>query len=546
MLAPEQIAYVNARLIDPATNLDVAGAIVTLGGEIQAIGPNLFPEGVPEDFKMIDCAGHVLCPGLIDMRVFVGEPGAEHQETLATASQAAAAGGVTTIIVMPNTDPVIDDVSLVDFIKRRSRGTALVNVHPMAALTKGLKGEALTEMGLLREAGAVGFTDGRHSVTNSGLMRNALAYASNFDALVVHHAEDPTLVENGAMNEGEFAARLGLNGIPSAAETIMVHRDLALVELTGAKYHLSQVSCAAALKAVEKAKADGLNVTCAVSAHHLCLNENDVGDYRTFFKTDPPLRAENDRHAMVEGLARGTVDVVVSSHGQARLVGERKDLNVSEIKLAVASDIVTINAGGNAGGTIGPLGKSAVFDIPISAESDDLIALAGAFGFDSPLGGQVKMSAALDGTIGDLDLNGVSANLTSPFGRMALNGSVASLGSNAEYDLDVDASVVDIGAMDHLLELPLDDYSAIGAKGSARIQYTAGRTIITELRGTLAGDGIRNGRFSGEVPDITQLGASSLAIDVELVDIGRFARQLHINPSYADSVKLKASLVGSA
>ncbi len=311
---PEQIAYVNARLIDPASGLDAPGAVVTLGGEIQAVGPNLFPEGVPDDFKMIDCAGHVLCPGLIDMRVFVGEPGAEHQETLATASQAAAAGGVTTIIVMPNTAPVIDDVSLVDFIKRRSRDTALINVHPMAALTKGLNGEELTEMGLLREAGAVGFTDGRRSVTNSRLMRNALAYASNFDAVVVHHAEDPTLAENGAMNEGELAARLGLNGVPSAAETIMVHRDLALVELTGARYHLSQVSCAAALKAVEKAKADGLNVTCAVSAHHLCLNENDVGEYRTFFKTNPPLRAENDRHAMVEGLASGAIDVVVSSH----------------------------------------------------------------------------------------------------------------------------------------------------------------------------------------------------------------------------------------
>ncbi len=318
MITPDQIAYINARLVDPASGLDTDGALITFGGEIQAVGPDLFPgEGasnVSDQFQVIDCQGHVLCPGLIDMRVFVGEPGAEHKETLATASQAAAAGGVTTIIVMPNTDPVIDDASLVDFIKRRSRDTANVNVYPMAALTKGLEGTHLTEMGLLKEAGAIAFTDGHRSVTSSRLMRQALSYASTFGALVVHHAEEPSLSQDGAMNEGEFASRLGLAGIPAAAETIMVERDVALVELTQGRYHLSQLSCAASLRAIEQAKERGLDITCAVSAHHLALNELDVGEYRTFFKTNPPLRAEEDRQAMVDGLSRGVIDIIVSSH----------------------------------------------------------------------------------------------------------------------------------------------------------------------------------------------------------------------------------------
>lgn len=314
VIPPQQIAYINARLIDPMSELDAMGSLITFGAEIQAVGPNLFPDGVPHNFKVVDCGGAVLCPGLIDLRVFVGEPGAESNETLASASQAAAAGGVTTIIVMPNTNPVIDDVSLVDFIKRRARDTADVNVHPMAALTKGLAGTALTEIGLLQEAGAVAFTDGDKSITDAGLFRNGLSYAKAFDALICHHTEDPTLSRGGVMNEGELADRLGLHGIPKAAESIMVERDISLVRLTEGKYHAAQISCAESLAAIEAAKRQGLNVTCAVSAHHLALNETDIGEYKTFMKTNPPLRAEDDRRRMVEGLARGVVDVIVSSH----------------------------------------------------------------------------------------------------------------------------------------------------------------------------------------------------------------------------------------
>jgi len=314
MIPPLQTAYINARLIDPANELDAMGGLITFGDEIQAVGPNLFPEGVPNNFKVIDCAGQVLCPGLIDMRVFVGEPGAEHKETLESASLAAAAGGVTSIIIMPNTDPVIDDVSLVDFIKRRARDTASVNVHPMAALTKKLEGTALTEIGLLQEAGAVAFTDGLKSIVNSGLMLQGLTYSKTFNALLCPHAEDPNLSRGGVMNEGEFADRLGLKGIPCEAESIMIDRDLSLVRLTEGKYHAAQISCAGALNAIEQAKRQGLNVTCAVSAHHLALNENDIGEYKTYMKTNPPLRSEDDRRQMVDGLARGVIDVIVSSH----------------------------------------------------------------------------------------------------------------------------------------------------------------------------------------------------------------------------------------
>ncbi|MEL7029350.1 MAG: dihydroorotase, partial [Pseudomonadota bacterium] len=303
-------AYVNARLIDPAAGYDGPGAVVVDDETIAASGPDA---RAPDGALVFDCGGHVLCPGLIDMRVFTGEPGAEHKETLATASDAAAAGGVTSMIVMPDTDPVIDDVALVDFISRRARGTAKVNVAPMAAITKGLQGQEMTEIGLLKAAGAVAFTDGRRSIRDAGLMRRALAYAATYDALICAYTEDLSLA-SGVMNESEMSARLGLAGSPAAAETIMLGRDLALAELTGARYHASQISCRGSLEAIESAKARGLAVTCAASVNHLVLNEIDIGDYRTFLRMEPPLRAEDDRAALADALARGIVDVIVSSH----------------------------------------------------------------------------------------------------------------------------------------------------------------------------------------------------------------------------------------
>lgn len=307
-------AFVNARLIDPASGLDAAGSLLVEGGKISDLGPRLFNDAPPSDAEIVDCKGLVLAPGLVDMRVFTGEPGSEHRETLESASLAAAAGGVTTIIVMPNTDPVIDEPSLVDFIRRRAAATASVNVLPMGALTRGLAGEVMSEIGLLKEAGAVAFTDGDRTIANARLMRRALAYASTFGALVVAHAEDPDLSDGAAMNEGEFATRLGIPAVPSAAETMIVERDIRLVELTGARLHIAQISCRASLEVVAKAKAGGLPITCGVSAHHLALNELDIGTYRTYHKVKPPLRSEADRAAMVEGVAEGIIDVIVSSH----------------------------------------------------------------------------------------------------------------------------------------------------------------------------------------------------------------------------------------
>ncbi|MBV9045642.1 MAG: amidohydrolase family protein, partial [Alphaproteobacteria bacterium] len=309
-----RIAFRNARLIDPATGLDAKGGLLVENGKIADVGPGLFANADRNDPEVVDCKGLVLAPGLIDGRVFTGEPGSEHRETLESASHAAAAGGVTTIVTMPNNEPVIDEPSLVDFIKRRAGATAKVRVAPMAALTKGLRGEEMTEIGLLQEAGAVAFTDGDRTIANARVLRRALSYANNFGALIVGHAEDPDLSEGAAATEGEFAMRLGIPAAPAAAEAITVERDIRLVELTGARYHFGQISTAASLEIIAAAKKRGLPVTCGVAAHHLALNELDVGSYYTFMKVKPPLRAETDRAAMVDGVATGVIDVIVSSH----------------------------------------------------------------------------------------------------------------------------------------------------------------------------------------------------------------------------------------
>lgn len=308
------ILLTNGRILDPARDLDLVGDLLMADGVIREVKRGIGAAGVPEGTEVIDCRGKVVAPGLIDMRAFIGEPGAEHRETLASASQAAAAGGVTTIICQPDTDPPIDDPAMVDFVQRRARDTAIVRVHPMAALTKALEGEEMTEIGLLKAAGAVAFTDGARSITNARVMRRALTYARDFDALVVHHTEDPHLVGEGVMNEGEFAARLGLVGVPKAAETIMLERDLRLVALSESRYHAASLTCAESLDVLLRGKELGLAITAAASINHLTLNEMDVGAYRTFCKVAPPLRPEADRTALVAALASGLIDVVMSDH----------------------------------------------------------------------------------------------------------------------------------------------------------------------------------------------------------------------------------------
>ncbi|SNY93903.1 dihydroorotase [Cohaesibacter sp. ES.047] len=306
-------ALTNVRLLDPSTGLDERGAILVEDGKVKAIGANVGAQ-LPTDILRVDGGGKIASPGLVDMQVTTGEPGAEHRETLKSASRAAAAGGVTTMACMPDTDPVIDDIALVDFIKRRARDTARVHVEPYAAMTRGLAGKEMTEIGLMLQAGAVALSNGRRAITNAQIMRRVMTYANDFGALVVHHPEDPDLVGNGVMNLGETSTRLGLPGIPSEAETIMVARDVRLAQLTGCRYHAGQISCAESLDIIRRAKDKGLNVTCGVSINHLTLNENDIGLYRTFYKMSPPLRSEEERQAMIEGVADGTIDVIVSAH----------------------------------------------------------------------------------------------------------------------------------------------------------------------------------------------------------------------------------------
>ncbi|MBC7767781.1 MAG: dihydroorotase [Phycisphaerales bacterium] len=301
----------NAKLIDPAKNKVEDGAIL-FDDTILDVG-NV--SGAPDGAEIIDADGMHVAPGLIDMRVVIGEPGAEHKETFKSAGRAAASGGVTTMVMMPNTTPIIDDQSLIDYVLRRGPDrSGGVRVLPAAALTKHLDGELMTEIGLMAEAGAVLFTNGDKPIVDSRVLRRALSYATTFGALIAHRPEDPYLAEGGVMHEGELAARLGLPGIPAAAEAIMAERDLMLAELTGGKLLLDMLSSAQTLPTLQRAKARGVSAFASVNVHHLVLNEQDVDGYRTFAKLSPPLRSEDDRVALVQAVSDGLIDVIVSGH----------------------------------------------------------------------------------------------------------------------------------------------------------------------------------------------------------------------------------------
>jgi dihydroorotase len=308
------VVLVNARLLDPASGLDGRGGVLVVGGRIAEVGPGVTVALAPGGAEVIDAKGLCVAPGLVDMRVQFGEPGAEHKERIDSGAAAAAAGGVTSMAVLPNTDPPIDEPAMVEFLARRARQVKLGKVYPYAAITKRLEGRELAEIGLLKAAGAVAFTDGERALADARVMRRALSYASGFDALIVQHPEEPALAEHGVMNEGALASRLGLAGIAPAAETIMVERDLRLLDLTGGRLHFGHVSTAGALAAIRAAKARGLRVTCDTAPHYLALNELEVEGYRTFAKVSPPLRSEEDRRAVVEALRDGTIDVIASDH----------------------------------------------------------------------------------------------------------------------------------------------------------------------------------------------------------------------------------------
>jgi dihydroorotase len=305
------LAFTNARLLDPASGLDKTGTLVVEGNRIAALGERV---KAPESARVIDCAGLCIAPGLVDMRVAVGEPGEEQRETILSASRSAAAGGITAFAMLPNTTPVIDDIAGLEFIARRAREAKLVKIFAYGAITRGAAGKDLAEMGLLAEAGAVGFTDGIHAIGDALMMRRALSYARGFGKVVIQHPEEPRLAEGGQMNEGEVATRLGLSGIPRAAEIIMLERDLRLVELTGARYHAAHLSTAEGVALIRQAKLSGLPVTCDVAPPYFALTEIDVGEYRTFAKLSPPLRDDNDRRALIEGIVDGTIDAIASDH----------------------------------------------------------------------------------------------------------------------------------------------------------------------------------------------------------------------------------------
>jgi dihydroorotase len=322
----------NARIIDPSRALDEVGTIIVgHDGLILAAGADAQNQGAPEGAEIRDCRGLTAVPGLVDARVFVGEPGSEHRETIASASRAAAAGGITSFIMMPETDPVIDDIALVEFVKKTARDTASVNVYPAAALTKGMTSGEMTEMGLLQLAGAVAFTNGRHGLNDTQVLRRAMTYAREFDAVIALETREKYLAANGVMNEGLLASWLGLGGIPRETEIIPLERDLRIAGLTRAKYHASQISVPESVEAIEVARKRGAKVTCGISINHLSLNENDIGEYRTFFKLYPPLRSEDDRMAMVEALAKGQIDIIVSSH-------DPQDVDTKRLPFGEAAD----------------------------------------------------------------------------------------------------------------------------------------------------------------------------------------------------------------
>ncbi len=306
--------FLNAAIIDPKNSLDeMGGLIVSEEGKIEAVGKKVNKNNIPSREKFIDLSGKHIFPGLVDMRVFVGEPGYEYKENFKTLSSAALAGGVTSVVTMPNTSPIIDNVSIVDFLKRRGRDKSKINIYPSASLTKNLEGNNMTEFGLLQKKGIIGFTDGTKTIQNSRLMSRIMRSAFDLGCLIMQHAEDNELSQNGMMNDGIIATKLGLQGIPEVAEKIIIERDLSLLEDFNCRYHISQISSSKSLEVIEKKK-DQINFTTGVSINNLSLNENDIGDFRTFLKLSPPLRTEEDRQSLIRGINKDLIEVLVSDH----------------------------------------------------------------------------------------------------------------------------------------------------------------------------------------------------------------------------------------
>ncbi len=306
--------FINANIIDPHNSLnEIGGIIIGENGKIEAVGKKVNTNNIPSREKVTDLSGKYIFPGIVDMRVFVGEPGYEYKENFRTLSEAALSGGVTSVVTMPNTNPVIDNVSIVDFLKRRGRDKSKINIYPTAALTVKAEGENMTEFGLLQSKGIIGFTDGVKTIQNPRIMNRIMNSASDLKSLIIQHAEDAELSKDGMINDGIIATKLGLQGIPISAELLIIERDLTLLEFNSCRYHISQISSANSVEIIRERK-NKVNFSCGVSINNLSLNENDIGDFKTFLKLSPPLRTETDRNALVQGLNDETIDVIVSDH----------------------------------------------------------------------------------------------------------------------------------------------------------------------------------------------------------------------------------------
>ena len=306
--------FINANIIDPYNSInEIGGLIIDENGKIEGIGKKVNSNNIPSREKVIDLNKKYIFPGLVDMRVFVGEPGFEYKENFKTLSNAALSGGVTSVVTMPNTDPIIDNVSIVDFLKRRGRDKSKINIYPTASLTKNVEGTNMTEFGLLQSKGIIGFTDGTKTIQNTRVMSRIMNSAKDLNSLIMQHAEDQELSKNGMINDGIIATKLGLQGIPEIAELVIIERDLTMLENIECRYHISQISSAKSLEIIKERK-KRINFSCGVSINNLSLNENDIGDFRTFLKLSPPLRKEEDRLSLVNGLKDGIIDVIVSDH----------------------------------------------------------------------------------------------------------------------------------------------------------------------------------------------------------------------------------------
>ena len=323
------IAIINARLLDPATDYDGPGCVLIEDGVITEVIHGA-PTHIPDGIKVIDAQGRCLAPGLIDIRVKTGEPGNEPKETLKSASLSAAAGGVTTIVIQPDTDPAIDDPAMIDHIQRRGAALELVNVYAAGAATQKREGQRMAEIGLMNEAGALYFTDVDHVIQNTRTLQRVMSYAAAFNALISCRPVEPHLSEGAVATSGELATRLGLPSVPAIAERIQLERDLALVEQTGARFLVDQISTEGALDSLQRARARGLEVAASVSINHLCFNELDIGDYRTFYRLDPPLRRESDRQALIEAVRDGLIDAITSAHAPEPAENKRRPFAEAE------------------------------------------------------------------------------------------------------------------------------------------------------------------------------------------------------------------------